>query len=169
MEIKGTNNLQFGAHLVKRVKINGKSRYNFIKFNTGSKSDVKALANVKTLWGGKNLSAGIAEEAEILGKEAQIYGLTLQSDNFVKVDSSKILGLISTDKIIKGKETEVFKIGTNPEYAYEQKRSKRTLKHIALTMLENIKKLNGNSNIIANAVAPKEMRFCNKAGIITRE
>ena len=164
MQIQSTDNLQFGAGLVRRVNLNGK-KVNFVKFNTGSKNDVKALAEIKTLWGGKNLSAGIAEEAEILGKDAQIYGLTLQSNNFRNVDSSKVLGLISTDKITKGKETEVFKIGTNPKYAYEQKRSKRSIKHIASTMLENIKNLNGNSKLVVNNAEPQEMKFLNKVGI----
>ena len=153
MQIQSTDNLQFGAGLVRRVNLNGK-KVNFVKFNTGSKNDVKALAEIKTLWGGKNLSA-----------DAQIYGLTLQSNNFRNVDSSKVLGLISTDKITKGKETEVFKIGTNPKYAYEQKRSKRSIKHIASTMLENIKNLNGNSKLVVNNAEPQEMKFLNKVGI----
>ena len=165
MEIKGTNNIQFGAQLVKRVKIDGKGGYNFIKFNTGTKNDVKTLSDIKTLWGGENLSAGIAEEAEILGKEANIYGLTLQTDNFRNADSSKVLGLVSTGKIVKGKETEIFKIGTNPEYAYEQKRQKRSIKHIASIMLENIRKLSGNSKLIVNNAELQDMKFLNKAGI----
>ncbi len=168
MEINKTNDVQFGARLVQRVKINGKDGYNFIKFNTNSKNDVKALNEVKKLWGGKNLSAGIAEEAEILGKDAQIYGLTLQRDKFIKVDSPKVLGLVSTDKITAGKETEIFKIGTNPKYAYEQKRSKRTIKHIASAMLECIKNLNGGAKLFVSSVEPQEMKFINKVGIKTK-
>ena len=166
MEIQSTDNMQFRANLVKRAKINGKSGYSFIKFNTGAKNDVKTLEEIKALWGGKNLSSAIAEEAQILGKDSQIYGLTSQKNNFRRVDSSKVLGLVSTDEIKKGKATEIFKIGTNPKYAYEQKHTKRSIKHIATTILESIKKLNNNSKLIVNNAEPQEMKFLNKIGII---
>ena len=159
-----TNNVQFEAGLIRRVNIGGR-KASFIKFNTGSKRDVKALEGIETLWGGKNLSGGIAEEARILGKDAEIYGLTLQDKDFRKVDSSKVLGLVTTGDIVKGQETELFKIGTNPKYAYEQKRSRRSIKHIALTMLDNIKKMNGNSGLFVNSAEPQEVTFLDKAGI----
>lgn len=159
-----TNNVQFGAGLIRRVNIGGK-KASFIKFNTGAKSDVKAIEDIKNLWGGKNLSGAIAEEAEILGKNAQIYGLTLQDKNFRNVDSSKVLGLVTTGDIVKGQETELFKIGTNPKYAYEQKRSRRSIKHIALTMLDNIKKMNGNSGLFVNRAEPQEVKFLEKSGV----
>ena len=81
------------------------------------------------------------------------------------VTKRDLLTLKFVDKITKGKETEVFKIGTNPKYAYEQKRSKRSIKHIASTMLENIKNLNGNSKLVVNNAEPQEMKFLNKVGI----
>lgn len=169
MQIQQTNNLGFRASLIRSVKLNGNKgkQYNasFIKFNTGSKNDVKALAQVRDLWQGRNMSAGIAEEADILGKDAQIYGLTLQSEGFRNVDSSKILGLVSTDRIAKDNGTEIFKIGTNPKYAYAQKYSRRSIKHIAKTMLENIKKLNGGKALCVSGVNENEMKILDKLGI----
>lgn len=169
MQLQKTNGIQFRASLVRPVKLigkNGKSyNANFIKFNTGSAKDVKSLEAIKVLWGGKNLSAGIAEEAKILGKEAQIYGLTLQSQGFKNIDSSQVLGLVSTDNIQKGKDTEIFKIGTNPKYAYEQKKSKRTIRHIARNMLESIKRLNGNKALLVNNPEQGDMKFLKKMEI----
>lgn len=167
MEIQRTNNINFCASLIQRVKINGKSGYNFIKFNTGSQKDVKALEGVEKLWGGKNLSGGIAEEARILGKDSQIYGLTTQQNNFRNIDSSKVLGLVTTGEVTKGKATELFKIGTNPQYAYEQKRAKRSIKHIAFTMLECLRKMNGNSKFVVTNPEPQEVKFLSKVGIDT--
>ena len=89
----------------------------------------------------------------------------MQDKDFRNVDSSKVLSLVTTGDIVKGQETELFKIGTNPKYAYEQKRSRRSIKHIALTMLDNIKKMNGNSGLFVNSAEPQEVKFLEKSGV----
>ena len=61
----------------------------------------------------------------------------------------------------------MFKIGTNPQYAYEQKRTKRSIKHIALTMLECLRKMNGNSKFVVTNPEPQEIKFLSKVGIDT--
>ncbi len=169
MQIQKTNDVSFGASVVRHIKLTGKNgkqfKANFIKFNTRRAKDVKALENIRTLWGGRNLSAGISEEAKILGKDSYIYGLTLQNNNFCDVDGSKVLGLVSTSKVVRGNDTEIFKIGTNPKYAYEQKHSRRSIKNIAKLMLDAIKDLNGNKSLFASNVEENEKRFVEKVGI----
>ena len=121
MQIQKTNNVQFGAKFISpatiKVKVGKRwkdAQVNFIKFDTSKQRDVSALEGVEALWGNKNLSSGITEEAHILGGKAQVYGITAQTSDFDVVDARKVLGLMSADKIEKGKpEVEIFKIGTN--------------------------------------------------------
>ena len=74
---------------------------NFIKFETAKEDDRRTLDQVSRLWGGKNLSSAIADEANILGGNAHIYGVTTQESNFDHVDPSQVLGFVSTDKFTK--------------------------------------------------------------------
>lgn len=56
--------------------------------------------------------------------KSNIYALTTQTDNFEKLDATKVLGIMSADKVNpKTKLAEIFKIGTNPKYAYEQNKN----------------------------------------------
>ena len=73
--------------------------------------------------------------------------------------------MITTGEVTKGQATELFKIGTNPKFAYEQKRTKRSIKHIATTMLECLKILNGNSKFVVENAEPQEIKFLSKVGI----
>ena len=87
MEIQRTNNIQFGARYMGPAKVKSKVgtkwkdlEVSFIKFETVKQEDRKVLSNICRLWNRKNLSAGIAEEANILGSNAQIYALSKQKD-----------------------------------------------------------------------------------------
>ena len=175
MQVQSTNNIQFGAKLISpaTIKVKAGKRWkdaqvNFIKFDTSKPRDTYFLEGVEALWGGRNLSSGITEEAHILGGNAQIYGLTTQNSNFDVVDAHKVLGLLSTDKITKGKpEVEIFKIGTKPQYAYAQNKRKREIKHIAKSMYEAFKNLaaKSKSEPVVSYAEPEDLKFLAKVGI----
>lgn len=146
MNIQPTNNLHFEGKLIAptvvKQKVNKKWKdmpVNFVKFNTGDKFDRLSINFLSYLWnGGKNLSGAIAEEVSILKGKSNIYALTTQTDNFEKLDATKVLGIMSADKVNpKTKLAEIFKIGTNPKYAYEQNKEHRDIKHIASAMIDS--------------------------------
>lgn len=144
MQVQQTNNVQFGARFISSVPVKVKTEsgkwidnsVNFIKLETSKKTDVKALENLESLWGGKNLSSGVAEEARILGRKSHVYALTKQSSNFNNVNHRDILGVMTTDSVHLAKgDVSIFKIGTDPMFAYEQNGRHRQVKHIAKSML----------------------------------
>ena len=148
--INSTQN--FGASLISKVpvkhKLKGKwqdKSVSFIKFDTNKRRDREALKEVSRLWNGDNFSASIAEEADILHKDSHVYGITLQDSAHSFVDSNKVLGLITTDKIEKGtKEVEIYRMGVIPEFAHGQKRN---VKHVGTALLQGLQKLlNKNSD-----------------------
>ncbi len=150
MNIQPTNNVQFGGKLIAptvvKQKVNKRWKdmpVNFVKFNTGDKFDRLSINFLSLLWkGGKNLSGAIAEEASILKGDSNIYAITTQTDNFEKLDATKVLGIMSADKVNpKTKLAEIFKIGTNPQYAYEQNKKHRDIKHIATAMIDSFTQL----------------------------
>lgn len=176
MQIQSTNNVQFGAKYISPATIKVKagkrwkdSQVNFIKFNVSKKEDVKALNDVNALWGDRNLSGSIVEEVKNLGKDTHVYGVTTQTAGFDTVDSSKILGLVTTDKIAKGvKEVGVYRIGTTPKYAYAQNKRKRDIKHIATAMYESVKNLaskKAKAPIVCKNVEPEDSKFLSKLGV----
>lgn len=176
MQVQNTNNVQFGARYVCpatiKVKTGGRrwkdAQVNFIKFSTSKPQDVSFLEGVEELWGNKNLSSGIVDEVHIFGGKAQIYGITTQTSGFDTVDAKKVLGLISTDKISKGEaEVGVYKIGTNPKYAYAQNKKKRDVKHIATAMYESVKRLanKAGSSLVAKGVESEDAQFLSKLGL----
>ena len=135
MEIQRTNNLQFGARFISPAKIkykapNGKWEkmdVSFIKFDTYKKSDVSLVENISQLWNNKNLSGAIAEEANILGRKSQIYALTSQLKDFEQINPRQVLGLMTTGKIKKGEDVEIFKIGTNNYKSIDEFKGKMNL------------------------------------------
>lgn len=176
MQIYSNNNVQFGARYVAptSVKLKDAKKWkdvsvNFIKFETAKEDDRRTLDQVSRLWGGKNLSSAIADEANILGGNAHIYGVTTQESNFDHVDPSKVLGFVSTDKFTKkAGEIPIFKIGTNPKFAYEQNKRKRSIKHIATSMIEALKLTTykkANTKIVTQYAEPQEVKFLNKTGV----
>ena len=176
MEIQKSNNIQFGARYISPAKVQQKygSKWkdldvHFIKFETNKEEDRFALGNIRNLWNRRNLSAGIAEEAEILGRNAQIYAITTQKDFSGSIEPNQVLGLMSTDKLQRGKDTiQIFKIGSNPSYAYAQKKRNRDIKHIATSLIEAFKgyaKSKGTKNVIVNYADPDEMKFLAKVGL----
>lgn len=175
MQIQKTNNVQFGAKFISpatiKVKVGKRwkdAQVNFIKFDTSKQRDVSALEGVEALWGRKNLSSNVLEEAHILGGRAQVYAVTTQESDFDVVDARKILGLMSTDKIKKGKpEVEIFKIGTNPAFAYAQKKRKREVRHIATSMYEAFQNLASKSKAkpIVTYIDPEDTKFLAKLGV----
>lgn len=182
MEIQRTNNVQFGARFISPANIkfkapNGKwekTGVSFIKFEPNKKADVAILHEISDIWGDKNLSAAVVDEAEILRGKAQIYALTSQDKNFDKINPRQILGLMTTDKIKKGEDVEVFKIGTNPMFAYEQNHKDRTLKHIAKSMVESLRSFVGskskNSEVFSRyAESESEAKFLKRIGLEPRE
>ena len=182
MEIQRTNNLQFGARFISPAKIkykapNGKWEkmdVSFIKFDTYKKSDVSLVENISQLWNNKNLSGAIAEEANILGPKSQIYALTSQLKDFEQINPRQVLGLMTTGKIKKGEDVEIFKIGTNPLFAYEQNHRDRTFKHIAKSMIESFKNLvglksKGSETFVQYADSPQEIKFLSRVGLEPRD
>ena len=157
MQLQPTSNTQFGARFISSPSVmtkleNGKwmqDKVNFVKLNTSSHSDLKTLKDVITLWGGQNLSKAISEEAHILGKESNVYALTTQVGHFKKLNPKDVLGLITTGDVkTKESSVEVFKVGTDPIFAYEQNRRSRNVKHIAKAMFQEvIGMLHKNDNV----------------------
>lgn len=179
MQVNSVDNTHFGAKLISPAKIKYKAgKYwkdfdvSFIKFETNKVEDRTKLDAVNYLWGGKNLSASIAEEANILGGKSNVYGLTLQQSNFEHVLPDHILGLVTTSKVRKGdSDIEIFKIGTNPKYAYEQNRRTRDIKHIAVAMLDALRDYTGRKDaprLYVHYADPKEMKFLTRVGVETQ-
>ena len=118
MNIQPTNNLHFGGKLIAptvvKQKVNKKWKdmpVNFVKFHAGDKFDRLSINFLSYLWnGGKNLSGAIAEEVSILKGKSNIYALTTQTDNFEKLDATKV---------------------------YEQNKEHRDIKHIASAMIDS--------------------------------
>lgn len=175
MQIQNNNYVNFEARYISAAKaaekINNKWKnidVSFIKFDTSKKADIEALETVRNLWSGKNLSSGIVEESRVLGRKAQVYAVTKQQGNFEDVEPSKILGLMTTDKISKGTPVEIFKIGTDPKYAYEQNTRTRDMKHIARGMIDAFKKFvkgKSKSEVIVNYAEPQEYKFLQRVDL----
>lgn len=182
MQVQKTTNQNFGARFISPANIKYKSPngrwekigVSFIKFEPNKKEDVKILNEIRDIWAGKNLSSAIVDEAEILRGKAHIYGLTSQDKNFENINPRQILGLMTTDKIKKNENIEVFKIGTNPLFAYEQNHKDRTFKHIAKSMVETLKSFVGsnskNSEVFSRyAESESEAKFLKRIGLEPRE
>lgn len=179
MEVRSIDRTQFGAKLISPAKVKYKAgKYwkdldvSFIKFETTKVTDRSKLDAVSYIWDGRNLSKSIAEEANILGGKSNIYGLTLQKTDFDNILPDHILGLVSTGKVKNAQDgVEIFKIGTNPKFAYEQKRRSRDIKHIAATLLDSLRALAGGKKspkLYANYANPEEIKFLNRVGIEPR-
>lgn len=175
MNIQPTNNLHFEGKLIAPIvvkqKVNKKWKdmpVNFVKFNTGDKFDRLSINFLSYLWnGGKNLSGAIAEEVSILKGKSNIYALTTQTDNFEKLDATKVLGIMSADKVNpKTKLAEIFKIGTNPKYAYEQNKKHRDIKHIASAMIDSFTQMiSKNGKPFVSHVENGEEKFLEKVNL----
>lgn len=176
MQIQQNNNVNFGARFINPATIkvkNGKGKWvnesvSFIKFDTSKKADVAALEALERLWGGKNLSGGVADEARILGGNAQIYALTNQVMDFETVRPKDILGIMSTDKTYRAKgDVEIYKIGSNPDFAYEQNRRHRSVKHVAKNMVQEFVKLLSKKDAVKNVVVHSDFtdrKFLDRVG-----
>ena len=176
MQVQSNYNVQFGAKYISPATIKFKdakrwkdTSVNFIKFETQKVDDRRTLEQISRLWGDKNLSGAFAEEANILGGKANIYGITAQKKDFDHLDPRQIVGLVSTDKFNKkSEEISIFKIGTKPQFAYEQNKRRRSIKHIATSMIEALKLATSkkvDTKIVTQYAEPNEVKFLNKAGI----
>lgn len=176
MQVQQTTSQNFGARLIRPATIrikNDKGKWindtaNFIKFDTTKKADVEALERLAYHWDDANLSAGVAEEARILRGKSEVYALTNQKYDFKNINPKDILGVMTTDKTKNAKgNVEVFKIGTDPTFAYEQNRRSRSVKHIARAMVnEFVRLVNKNKQVDAIVVhsEPGEEKFLSKVG-----
>lgn len=175
MNIQPTNNVNFSGRLlapaIVKQKVNNKWKdmpVNFVKFNTRDKFDRLSINVLSYLWGhGKNLSGPIAEEVSILRGKTNIYALTTQTDNFEKLDATKVLGIMSADKVNpKTKLAEIFKIGTDPQYAYEQNKKHRDIKHIATTLIDSFTQyISKKGKPCVSHVEPGEEKFLEKVNL----
>lgn len=176
MLVQQNNNVNFCAKFVSPAVVKQKTgkvwkdaNANFIQLETAKTEDRKLLGYIKHLWYQKNLTPSIEEEAWVLGGNAHIYALTSQTDNFEKVEPSKVLGVMTTDKITRKKDSvEIFKIGTNPKFAYEQNKRSRDIKHIATAMIDAFKDLvsaNSRADVVVKYAEPKDMKFLRKVNL----
>ena len=172
------NKISFGAIPISRthipVKKSGRwvaQEVSFVRFNPKLTNDMDTLKDVKAIWKGNNLSASIAEEAEIV--KSPVYALVSQKENLKKILPENVLGLFTTDKIDKLTDTvEIYKLGVNPEFAYAQKRRSREVKHVGSTMIREFvefidKKFNVKSIVIGSE--DDSVRFYQRMGIPERE
>lgn len=176
MQVQQTTSPNFGARLIRpsMVKIkndDGKwinSTVNFIKFDTTKKADVSALERLAYHWKNANLSGSVAEEARILRGDAEIYALTNQTSDYKHINTKDILGVMTTDKTKTAKgDVEIFKIGTDPIFAYEQHGRRRPVKHIATAMVNEFVRLVKRNKQVDSIVVhsePKEEKFLSKVG-----
>lgn len=172
MEVQRTASPQFGSRFIARATVQQKINrrwedmpVNLVKFDAGNKMDRLTINFLSLLWnGGKNLSGTIAEEAGILRRKSQIYALTTQKDDFKHLDINKILGIMSTDKVDpKTKTAEIFKIGTDPQYAYEQNKRNRDIRHIAKAMVDSFSKKVAKPFV--SYAEPQEVKFLEKVNL----
>lgn len=176
MQVQQNNNVNFGARFINPATIkikNDKGRWvnetvSFIKFDTAKKSDITALEGLERLWGGKNLSGSVADEARILGGKAHIYAITSQSDNFESVRPKDILGVMTTDKAYRAKgDVEIFKIGSEPSIAYEQNHRQRPVRHVAKALVQEFVRLLNRNKDVDNVIAHSDFndrRFLDRVG-----
>lgn len=166
---------QFGTRYIGPASVKAKIKHrwrdvdvNVIKFETNLGKELNCIEALKYLWSGKNLSASIAEEARICGGASNVYAITSQERKLDKIEPSKILGVMTTGKIKKGEPTvEVYKIGVNPKYAYEQNKKSRELKHIATALIDAFAKKARKSGVepIVSFAEPGEEKFLSKVGL----
>lgn len=172
------NKISFGAIPVSKTHIPVKKaakwaaqEVSFVRFNPKLANDMDTLKGVKSLWKGENLSAAIAEEAEIV--KSPVYALVSQNENLKKILPENVLGLFTTDKIDKLTDTvEIYKLGVNPEFAYAQKRRSREIKHVASTMIrEFVKFLDKKFNVKSVVIGSEDdsVRFYQRMGIPERK
>lgn len=177
MELNVGNNQAFGAKLISPAKVKTKiGKYwknqdvNFVKVDTRNRAeDVKTLQEVEKLWGGQNLSNEFTRVAELSKGNANIYALTTQTDNLEKLEADKILGMIDTSKIKKKGAVDIYRVATNPKYAYEQNTRTRDKKHIAKELVESFKKMLGpKAKAIAEFAEAADMKFLKRIGLDSR-
>lgn len=176
MQTDYSNNIQFGMKFISPAKIKVKNgKYwkdldvSFVKFETEKAADRKALRDVAKIWSNKNLSGAISEEAEILKDKSHIYALTLQKTDNGVILTDHILGLLTTDAIKKtGELIELFKIGTNPKFAYEQNRRTREVKHVAKNLINSFKEYAAKLSktpVGVNYAEAEEVKFLQRTGV----
>lgn len=177
MDLKCNGTQSFGAKYVSPAKIKAKvGKYwknqdvNFVKVDTrNNAADVQTIRDVEKLWGGQNLSNEFTRVAELSKGNANIYALTTQTDNLEKLEADKILGMIDTSNIKKKGVVDIYRVATNPKYAYEQNTRTRDKKHIAKELVESFKKMLGpKAKAIAEFAEATDMKFLKRIGLDSR-
>lgn len=173
-----SNSVSFKAIPVNTAKIPVKNAGKWLKeevtlvrFNPRLNSDMATLKGVQKRWHGQNMSASIEEEARIV--KSPVYGLVRQNSDFKNIDEKNVLGLFTTDKIDRTTDSvEIYRLGTNPEYAYAQKKRHRDMKHIGSTMIKKfVEFLDSKTNVqkVTIASEPESVKFYRRMHIPERE
>lgn len=177
MYLNTTNNTAFEGKYIFPTTIKTKvGKYwknqdvNFVKVDTRKNAaDVKTLEEVEQLWEGQNLSGEFNRVAELSKGKANIYVLTTQTNNLEKLEADKILGMIDVADIRKKGAVDIYRIATNPKYAYAQNTRTRDKKHIAKELVNSVKKMLGpKAKAVLEFAEATDMPFCKRIGLETR-
>ena len=110
MKIENTSSLHFNAKFINKVNIGKLSSYPaysskqayFIQIEPHCEKDIEALKDISEYWEGNNFASNIYYAVCAIKnkskhyKNHQVFGLTLQDNNFDVLDSKKIVGLVHT-------------------------------------------------------------------------
>lgn len=160
------NNINFKGSFINNVYIKkyNKNDYishqvSFVEINPRNKNDLKALEQIKDNWFGlyEGVIYNSAFNDSMLpeNRNRSFYALTKQVDNFEKMDSSKILGIIELGKLNKYNTVNFLQV--DPQYLSEKTQKKfwaqsrqnkshnKKYKGIGSAILEALKKMSDKS------------------------
>lgn len=168
-----TNNISFGAKYISTPTIqkfdNNKKGFvdkkvSLVQFEPQNLSDKLAIKIVNNKWGRYFITQSMYLCADMLSKKEtskdvnKILMLTEQTDNFKKLDATKILALAQTQKN-ENVPMELKWLQVNPKFQYPKEG--REIKNIGKAVVDSLKKM--YNELILDAT-PNAKRFYIKQG-----
>jgi GNAT superfamily N-acetyltransferase len=177
MNILPISNTNFGAKFIKKAEI---SKFNdakqqgyipvdasLVELNPYNKNDIEAVAKIVKKWGyDDEFGYCILDDLQAIksgtsdSKTDKIYAVTVQNNNFRKLDSNKIIGLGEITKR-NLRQTEINFLQVEPESTY-LKASKKYI-NVGRTLVEYFMSKNGFKELIVKATY-KAANFYEKMG-----
>ena len=157
---------------------NQTQRVSFVSFNLKDKNDLLTLRKLSRNWLGKSFAFRIYDDFKKQTKSQQkeyplyFYGLTIQEDNFEKLDPNLMLGIAEVAPLIDDafcslcnfytyNDCEINFLQTSPRSKYPN--YSKGYKNIGKTLIDCISKVFSNSNIWV-APASDAIKFYEKLG-----
>ncbi len=162
MKIQNSYNLNFGAKFVQKTAISKLENGNtseeaasIVELLSNDKNDIKSFEKTVKGWQkGDEFGLCIFDDLEDIRDKKmskdvyKVYALTTQSDNFEKLDSSKILGA-STLKLVNEKENHIRFLQVSPKCYFENKQ--RGYKSIGKAFIDFFKSQSKNKSLLVQA------------------